>query len=302
MYSCYTHPAYAASLAEFGAPCQLPGSGGWVLERPIPGYPEVDATGCYPIFSCVDWKRLGEDLQAAGDRWVSLAAVPDPFGEITPEDLRACFPDVFLPFKEHYAVDLSRQAGLTITSHHRYYARQALKALEITVISDLPGFLPTWQVLYAHLVQRRRISGIRAFSAEAFARLFEVPGVTILCASLAGQPVAAHIWLAQGESIYSHLAAASEEGYRRGAFYALYACAIDHFKTQAAWLDLGGAAGLVNSNQDGLSRFKRGWANHTRMAYLGGRIFQPARYEQIVREKAARAGGYFPAYRQGEFA
>ena len=54
----YAHPAYAESLAEFGVPRLLPRSGGWILERRIESFPDRDAAGCYPLFSCRDWSRL----------------------------------------------------------------------------------------------------------------------------------------------------------------------------------------------------------------------------------------------------
>jgi hypothetical protein len=58
----YMHPNYAHSLREFGEPRELPGSGGWILERIIPGTPYRDAMGCYPLFACNDWSKLANDL------------------------------------------------------------------------------------------------------------------------------------------------------------------------------------------------------------------------------------------------
>ena len=58
----YRHPLYAASLAEFGEPRELPSSGGWLLERTVPQFPDRDAMGCYPIFAASDWSGLSKDL------------------------------------------------------------------------------------------------------------------------------------------------------------------------------------------------------------------------------------------------
>ena len=41
----YLHPGYARSLAEFGTPRELERSGGWLLERAIPGSSYFDAMG-----------------------------------------------------------------------------------------------------------------------------------------------------------------------------------------------------------------------------------------------------------------
>jgi hypothetical protein len=45
----YWHPDCARSLAEHGVPRELPASAGWVLQRPIDGFPYADALGCYPL-------------------------------------------------------------------------------------------------------------------------------------------------------------------------------------------------------------------------------------------------------------
>jgi len=95
----YSHPAYAASLAEFGCPRALPRSGGWLLERPITDTPYRDAMGCYPLFACSDWSKLDLDLEELRGELVSVAIVADPFGEHDPEHLRKCFPTLVTPFK-----------------------------------------------------------------------------------------------------------------------------------------------------------------------------------------------------------
>jgi hypothetical protein len=54
LLSGYSHPAYAASLAELGTPRWLPKSNGWILVRPVPSLSGQDkrtandAMGCYP--------------------------------------------------------------------------------------------------------------------------------------------------------------------------------------------------------------------------------------------------------------
>jgi hypothetical protein len=66
------------------------------------------------------------------------------------------------------------------------------------------------------------------------------------------------------------------------------------------WLDLGGAPGLGDDSSGGLSRFKRGWATGTRVAYLCGRIFDRAMYASLVATASDADTSYFPAYRDGE--
>src|SRR5436190_23288915 len=93
----YMHPRYAQSLAEFGSPRHLPRSGGWILEREIPGFPYRDAMGCYPLFACRDWSRLHEDLEELHSDLVTLTLVADPFGDYDLSTLQHCFGDLVSP-------------------------------------------------------------------------------------------------------------------------------------------------------------------------------------------------------------
>src|SRR5213080_2643166 len=100
----YGNAAYAASLSEFGKPRHLPRCNGWLLERPILGCDSKDAMGCYPLFVCGDWSKLGADLVNIGEDLICLSLVTDPFGEFDVTALRDCFSDVMIPFKEHFVV------------------------------------------------------------------------------------------------------------------------------------------------------------------------------------------------------
>lgn len=299
----YLHPDYAASLAEFGTPRQLTHSGGWVLERVLPHGDGRDAMGCYPLFACQDWPQLKLDLIELGRDLVSLALVADPFGGYELSDLQNCFPDRLISFKEHFVVDLERASPATISKHHRYYARRALAQIEVErCAGDARDLLDEWSALYATLVARHKLQGIKAFSRAAFARQLRVPGVVVLRAYEQGRTVGAHVWYVQRDVAYSHLAAVSARGYELLAAYALYWFALEHFTGRVRWLDLGAGAGTGGDGTDGLTRFKRGWATETRPVYFCGRIFDPARYAAATAAQgiAARTG-YFPAYRQGEF-
>ena len=70
--------------------------------------------------------------------------------------------------------------------------------------------------------------------------------------------------------------------------------------TGVRWLDLGGGAGAGPTEaDDGLSRFKRGWATSSRTVHLCGRVLAPTPYRRLTESLPTTA--YFPAYRQGEF-
>jgi len=287
---------------EFGTPRKLPHCEGWILERQIPGFPFFDAMGCYPLFACQDWSQLQYDLAELGQDLVSLSLVTDPFGKYDEACLHQCFKDVVVPFKDHFVVDLSRPRNEIVSKHHRYYARKALKDVDVERCEGPMSFLDDWLDLYATLIRRHDIKGIPAFSRTAFARQMETPGLVMLRAVSRGTTVGAHLWYVQGEVAYSHLAAFSPLGYELIASYALYWFAIDYFVGKVAWLNLGASAGIKHEGADGLSQFKRGWSTGTRPAYFCGRVFEKARYKEIVSHKTGLPNkGYFPLYRYGEF-
>src|SRR5918998_5873384 len=126
----YAHPAYAESLAEFGTPRELPRCGGWILQRQVPDFPYRDGMGCYPLFACEDWSQLRSDLESLSPELVTLSLVADPFGEHDLAYLRRCF-DILSPFKRHFIVNLNYDANTFVSSHHRRYARKALREVRV---------------------------------------------------------------------------------------------------------------------------------------------------------------------------
>lgn len=297
----YTHAAYAASLAEFGAPRRLPRSGGWILERRIEGTSYRDAMGCYPLFACNDWTVLHEDLRELQVELVSISIVADPFGSYALGDLQRAFGDRVSPFKEHYVADLSQPLEQIVSKHHRYYARRALSSLRVDRTDEPAQFLDEWVALYDNLELRHELKGIQAFSRFAFNKQLRVPGAVMLRAIAQDQTVGAHLWYRQDEVAHSHLAAFSDRGYELMASYALYWSALEMFKSEVRWLNFGAGAGLDHGANDGLTRFKRGWATGTRTAYFCGRILDSNKYAEILSSRGIPENDYFPAYRRGEF-
>lgn len=298
----YLHGLYCRSLSEFGRPRYLPQSGGWILERPIPGSEERDAMGCYPFFACTDWSRLSIDLESIGDSLVCVSLVTDPFGEFAPADLKACFPDLVIPFKEHFVVDLSRSPDTFVNSHHRRNARKALREMRVEECENPIEFLDDWTTLYRTLIERHNIRGMTAFSRESFAGQLRVPGILVFRAVHQDATVGMLLWYRQGDRAYYHLGAYNSLGYELGASFALFDYSIRYFAERGfAWLNLGSGSGISTSAEQGLSRFKQGWSTGVRTVYFCGRILDGQRYQQIVEARGLPATGYFPAYRAGEF-
>lgn len=296
----YLHPNYAESLAEFGTPRQLSESGGWILERQIPGFPDYDAMGCYPLFCCQDWSKLQVDLEELDTDLVSLALVTDPFGSYDLAHLKRCF-DIVVPFKEHFIIDCSQPVNNIVSKNHRYQARKALKKVCVEKCKEPTQFLDEWVDLYSNLVQRHDLKGIQTFSKRAFAKQLQLPGMVMLRAIYKATTVGILLSFIQGDVGYAHLIASNEKGYKLGCSYALFWKAIEYFADKVRWLTIGGGAGVKSDSKDGLSFFKRGWSTGTRTTYFCGRIFNQERYDEVVKIKGLPATDYFPAYRQGEF-
>jgi Acetyltransferase (GNAT) domain len=297
----YLHPDYAKSLSEFGAPLQLPKSGGWLLKRTIDGA-DVDAMGTYPLFACSDWKSLKCDFNQLGKSLVSVVVVTDPFGEYDEPLLRDCFGDRVIPFKSHFLNDLSCPPESTISEHHARNAAIGLKQVTVERCEDPFSHLDDWVRLYYVLTQRHQITGIRAFSATSFARQLKTPGIVCFRALRGLETIGMILWYVQNSVAYYHLGAYADEGYQLRASFALFRRAIEYFaESGLKYANLGAGVGLGSAADDGLSRFKRGWSTAVRTTYLCGRIFDREEYDRLVRARGVAATDYFPAYRKGEF-
>ena len=302
MLTGYLHPTYAESLAEIGSPLRLPRSGGCLLRRSIPNTRSSDAVGCYPLLACQDWRSLRHDLDELSDV-VSVVAVADPFGAADEKMLRESFRDLVRPFKDHSVVELRHDPNSFVSKHHLRNTERALHQVEVTVCEKPILFLDDWQNLYAQLIERHAIRGAARFSCQGFALQFSIPGLTLLRASRAGVTVGLNMWYTLGNRAYYHLGAYSAVGYKVRASFALFWTAIGYFQgTGLDWLELGAGAGATGSSddEDGLSRFKRGWATDTRTAYICGRICDSTRYEQLTASSGPAPFDYFPDYRWPE--
>ncbi len=298
----YMHSGYAASLAEFGTPRELPRCRGWILERQIPGTPYKDAMGCYPLFACKDWSQLHNDLEEIRKDFVTLTVVTDPFGGFETEYLKQCFEDIVVPFKDHFLADLRLPFDRFISRHHLRYARKASQRVTVETCSKPLDFLDDWDSLYRILIKRHRIAGIRAFSRQSFFRQLSIPGIVVFRATWEGETVGMLLWYTQRNHAYYHLGASSELGYAHRASFALFIYAFEYFRMQGLnWLDFGAGAGVQESTSSGLSSFKKGWASKTIPAFFCGRIFNHEVYLDLVGSKGSEADRYFPAYRENEF-
>lgn len=296
----YLHPQYAASFDEFGTQRELPMCGGWILQRNIPGSTYRDAMGCYPLFSCRNWHMLAQDLHELEGKLVSLALVTDPFGDYIPDRLAQSF-HIFFRYKEHYVSDLTLPLHQIVSKHHRKQARKALQNVTVMLVVDPREYVDEWTQLYDGLISRHDIRGIRKFSRRAFGLQLEVPGVVYFRVLYDGKLVGGNIYYIQGNVVFFHLSACTDEGYALGAAYAVKWAAMEYFAGKATWMDIGGGAGKHQMEDDGLAYFKRGWASGTRPVYFCGRILDEAKYAELAVKSNSPGSTYFPIYRADEF-
>ena len=251
--------------------------------------------GAYPLFLCADWAALPADVEALTGELASLTLVSDPFADLEPQRLALTFP-LCRRFKTHWTLDLAH-AGAP-SRHHRDACRQASRRLRVEHCPEPLRQLDEWLAVFACLVGRHDLRGLKAPSRKAFARQLTVPGLAMFRAELNGEAVGFQLWFVSGDVAYGHLMAATPAGYAAQAHYGMTAAAIEHFAGRVLWLDFGGAAGATDAPDSPLVAFKRGWCNGTRPTYLCGRILDPPRYRQLCAQ--AGGGDYFPAYRAGE--
>jgi hypothetical protein len=155
--------------------------------------------------------------------------------------------------------------------------------------------LDEWIALYDRLVERHDIEGVTRFPRASFEALAACEGLTAVGAFLHGAMVSCQLWFEHDGVVWSHLAASSALAYANSATFAVYDHAIRHFAGRL--IDLGGAAGLTDSDGDGLAAFKAGFANRTRMSHLCGAILDAGRYRMMCEARDPGTIEYFPAYR-----
>jgi hypothetical protein len=285
--------SYAAAIAETlgWKVLDVAEWGTAMLLRPITGG-GWDAAGPYPrapILSSADLRGGLERLR--GERLVSAVLVPDPLLAPDSVALAAAF-SVCRPFKTHFLID--RTAGRYAPSkHHRYEIRRALGRCAVERV-QLSSHLGDWSRLYAGLTDRHAIDGPAAFSAGYFAMMAADPTYVTFAARVEGRIVAMAIWFEHQGVAVNHLGASDAAGYAAGASYALYDAAIEHY-AQCRHVDLGGPAGVANDADDGLARFKRGFANAEATAFLCGEVLDDAAYARLATGRPST--NFFPAYR-----
>jgi hypothetical protein len=295
----YASREYALSFAGEGEVLTLPGSGGNLLLRSVPGSIQRDAAGCYPLFVC-RWSALPADFRRLPGDLISLTVVTDPFCPLSEAELRQIF-TIVRPLGEHYVIDLADSPVGSPSRHHRRKLRMAAPDIVIEVAANPVALLDDWLGLYGTLSRKHRICGRRRFSPAIFAAQLEVPGAVVFTARRGGRILGADWYFEDGERVFAHLSAYSDEGYGCSVSYPMLAAAIEHFKARASVLDLGGTPSVSAADRGGLAAFKAGWASRTMPSYLCGIDLMPGEYRRLSGGRPPSDGEFFPHYRRGEY-
>lgn len=296
----YLDPLYVKSFSEIGEPFYLPMSQGWLIKRQIPETPYYDAMGPYPLFFCLNWHNLVEDLENVGKTLISVSFVIDPFAEFSHKQYLDYF-NVFLPYKDHYIYDSAFPLEQSISKNHRYSARRALRDVSVDFVVSPNIELNEWIPLYSNLVERHNIKGIRAFSAESFAKQISIPDTLFFRAWHNGKIVGGNLFYIQGDIAYGHLMALTEEGYALGAAHAIKWVALDYLTKRVKFINFGGGTGGNEGKLTGLDKFKLGWTNKIGKSFFCGKIFDKKMYNNLTENMKRTDENWFPAYRHGDY-
>jgi hypothetical protein len=293
----YATLEYAATCVHTGTPLALPRAGASLLVRPVAaGSSERDACAPYPLLACRDWAGLPADLDALSGL-VSVTAVIDPLAIVDDDVLRRCFPDVLRRYKAHHCAHIDAASPLRhVRSSHRRKADAARAALHVEIHEPpVPADVAdAWCDLYRGLGARHTLSEPSRFAPASLVAQLGLLGSFIVVAREGTDVVAAAVWFVGGTRAHYHLGASSPRGYEHSASFGVFAVAIEHLAGLGVELiDFGGAAD--GSATDGLGRFKRGWADHHRDAYVAGRVIDRDAFDALGGDH--HRSGFFPPYR-----
>ncbi|MFM7231372.1 MAG: GNAT family N-acetyltransferase [bacterium] len=292
----YATPGYARTCAHLGTPRTLPRSGVTVLVRPVANaFAAFDACAPYPLLHAPDLTAFAADLAAARDL-VSFVGVADPLAHASPDALAEAFPDRLVAFKRHHLARLDPRDPLAHAhAGHRRKARRAAERTRVDVVTEPLLHAAEWVRLYDALRTRHGALGAADFTPEALVAQLAVPGALLVRVAQDESAVSMSLWYFDGTRAHYHLGASDAHGYALDASYAGCAHALTALAARGVrTVDLGGAAG-GSDRDDGLARFKRGWANDSATAWLCGRVLDPARYRVLSADVPTDA--WFPAYR-----
>lgn len=289
----YATSEYASALSHWGRALYVPEWNTHVLIRKIkPGI--EDAAGTYPIAILDKNADIPGGLEyLRRHQLLSVVLVLDDFHRPALSILKKYF--LFVKkFKTHYIHN--NQKKKTYTRHHQHELLQSLKSVRISPF-DLKNNLQAWVLLYDNLIRSKNLTGLHAFPLKHHAILSKLNGITAIGAWQDSELISCHIWVDDGISAHSHLAASSTTGYKNRAAYAINDASIAYFSNTQV-INFGGGLGINNKTVDGLTKFKQGFSNSTTCSYICGAVLNEKSYAKLIAEcNITSKIDFFPAYR-----
>jgi hypothetical protein len=260
--------AYAQACSTSGVrPFHVPEWGAYVLIRDGHGG-ACFATGVRPQASLDPDSDLSAGLARLRQAGVvSVSLVPDPLWSPTLGAFRRAF-EICQPLKIHFMLDRGARR-VQIGKRHRNRINQALRACEIRE-GSLAEHVPRWMELYRWHVANRRIA--HPFGVSYFETLAQLDGLKTLIVTVNEEIVNMTLWLRHEDVLYFYDGASNAAGLERSASYAAFAYVIET-ESECRYLFFGGPAEMRANGDDGLTAFKRGFANAFGSTYLCSTAF-----------------------------
>ena len=169
--------------------------------------------------------------------------------------------------------------------------------VQLEVCATPSEYLDDWLELYARARAAPSNHRHRGVShKDAFARSSPCPGLVMFKATAEDASSGCTSGTSRATSHTVISARRARCGYELMASYALYAYAIEQFRSRASrWLDWAPLPGIEDDSRRRTAPFQAQVVDRHRQAYLCGRIFQPEPLFGLVRDPEQRATSYFPA-------
>jgi len=215
----------------------------------------------------------------------------NPFPSAFPETLDFLHHD-----RDVVVVNLQQDLLSSYRSKVRNTIKKSMKSLTLKESTELDNFVE----IYYQTMRRRDAQEFYFFDSEYFKQLMAFPGSRLFTVYLGEEPVSSAFFLFSDETVYYHLSANTEAGYRTQANYFLLHKVFEHARDEGyRYCILGGGTG--GESDDPLFRFKKKFSETLYPFYIGGKVHNPEVYQGYIklwREQSRTDIPFFLKYRQ----
>ena len=286
---------YINSFKSHGELIQLPLSKLWVVKRKI-NHCSYDFKGIYPFSSCVDPNLIDEDLAPFRNQEIaSISFVSNPYDDFKFND---CLDNwsVKNKYKEHYSIKLSPDYFKSLSQNTRKHINRSIRKHTFQITKPHQSLIDEFYSLHENIIKKHDVSGDNFIDKAMVQDQFKTPNSLIASTSYQDKLLSAMLIFQSNETSYWYLAATHPEAYSHNSNYALFSETIKYLIEKGIRIvHLGGNAGSKNA-ADGLSMFKRKWANQSNFTYFCGDELNSDLYKELCTLYPNKKPDYFPAY------